>query len=455
MDLFNHYLPWTKKRIENVAPSVWDTLFSPCDNVVQDQHVSITNLMVLLHQKINGEVRLTEFKARASLVTWFELYGKSIFNIEQLNSVLSESSKPHTSLRSNGVNLIGYSRGRLGLGEDIRCYAALLDHVGVNYSVVHIGHPSDDPINHTHVNEKPITFDQSIFFLNALELRKLIDIYDDFGSNFGRSVAVPPWELMESPSEWREILRNFEQVWGISHFTTAALEQVHENARYSAPVVLSPQKKAIVNKRNTYKPFRFLFIFDAASFIARKNPIAVIEAFQLAFARFENVELVIKVSNVTNSETWSTVERSAASDSRIKLVSSLLTDKELDALWSSADCYVSLHRSEGLGRTIAEAILRKIPVIATNWSGSVDLFPSNYPFLVKYSLVALAEGDYPYYEGQHWAAPSVEDAATKMQLVVANNQHDETITAVNEAYAHVSQTFGFDNLSRPIKGWLL
>ncbi|MDB2331205.1 glycosyltransferase [Alteromonas sp.] len=455
MDLFNHYLPWTKKRIENVAPSVWDTLFSPCDSVIQDQHVPITNLMILLHQKIKGEVRLTEFKARANLVTWFDMYGRSIFNIDQLNSVLDEASQPQPVLRSNGVNLVGYSRGRLGLGEDIRSYAALLDHVGENYSVVHIGHPSDDPVNHKHVNENPVTYDRSIFFLNALELKKCIAIYDDFSSSFGRSVAVPPWELTESPSEWREILRNFEQVWGISHFTTAALEQVHENARYSAPVVLSPQKKAIVNKRNTYKPFRFLFIFDAASFIARKNPIAVIEAFQLAFARFENVELVIKVSNVTNSETWSTVERSAASDSRIKLVSSLLTDKELDALWSSADCYVSLHRSEGLGRTIAEAILRKIPVIATNWSGSVDLFPTNYPFLVSYTLVALAEGDYPYYNNQQWAAPSVEDAAEKMQRMAVNKHGDDTITAVNEAYDHVSQTFGFDNLSRPIKGWLL
>ncbi|NDV91684.1 glycosyltransferase [Alteromonas sp. 345S023] len=454
MDSFNHYLPWTLKRVKQIAPEVWERLLLPSQNVEQDQKIPVTNLMVLLYEKLHGHADLKTFNKRAELISWFNQYGRSIFNIDDLENVLSGSVNECLTLKTGGVNLIGYNRGRLGLGEDIRGYAALLDKMNVEYSILHIGHPTDDPLNYTHPKEGLPTFDRSVFFLNAIELEKLVNLYNSFDSTFGRAVAVPPWELEKTPHEWTATLAYFEQVWGISGFVTKALENVHHNTLYSAPVVLPP-KINNRTKETQNQPFRFLFIFDAGSFIERKNPLAVVNAFQSAFSRYENVELVIKVSNSSESAHWQNVEQKAASDRRIKLIRGLITEAELCQLWDTANCYVSLHRSEGFGRTMADAVLRKLPVIATNYSGSTDLFPKDYDLLVDYTLVAIETGEYPFAQDAKWASASIEDAAKKMQLVYENRRSLALSETVESAYQHVQQRFGLDNQIRPLKKWLL
>ena len=459
LDTFNQYLPWTKKRVESVSSSVWEQLFSPAKGVPQDQPQVITNLMVLLSQKLSKSTELSTFKKRAELVAWYDKFGRSIFNLDELEQILPRlsASAPNSEeghvRQSGGVNLVGYNRGRLGLGEDIRGYAALLDSIDCPYSIVHIGHPSDDPSAFSHPNEGVVKYNKSIFFLNAIEIGKLLSIYDDFSQYFGRVVAVPPWELENAPEEWITTLEPFEEVWGISAFTTTALQKVHGNVHYAAPVVLPLNKRALVPK-NENAAFRFLFIFDAGSFIERKNPLAIVEAFQQAFHSSENVELVLKVANESDSEHWATVKQKANSDRRIKIISRLMTALELDALWLTADCYVSLHRSEGFGRTLAEAILRKLPVVTTNYSGSTDLFPKGYPWLVDYELTPVADNAYPLACNSKWANVSIEDTVKKMQHVRAVRYEENLQYATNNAIDFVTKQFIFYNNSRPITRWL-
>tara|TARA_B100000700_G_scaffold148161_1_gene165056 strand:+ start:10110 stop:11474 length:1365 start_codon:yes stop_codon:yes gene_type:complete len=454
MDSFNHFLPWTLKRVKQIAPETWELLLLPSQNVEQDQIIPVTNLIVLLYKKLHGDVDLTTFSKRAGLISWFNHYGRSIYNIDELEKILFSETNAPPKLKPGGVNLIGYNRGQLGLGEDIRGYAALLDKMKVDYSIVHIGHPTDDPINYTHPKEGPPIFDRSLFFLNAIELEKLVKLYNNFDSTFGRAIAVPPWELDKAPKEWFYILSHFEEVWGISNFVTHALEEVHHSTIYSAPIVLPPVIREM-HSNESNKPFRFLFIFDAGSFIERKNPLAVVKAFQSAFSRYENVELVIKVSNRSISPHWNEVEQKAASDRRIKLVRGLITEEELCQLWGTANCYVSLHRCEGFGRTIADAVLRKLPVIATNYSGSTDLFPEGYELLVDYTLVPIEVGQYPLANEAEWASVSIEDAAKKMKFVYENRCTSALSETVLLAYEHVQQKFGLDNQHRPLKKWLL
>ena len=451
MDIFNHYLPWTKKRISIVSESVWQQLFSASENVIQDQTILITNLMVLLYQKITGEKDLSSFKKRASLIRWYDIYGKSIFNIDELELKL-QTEVINEPLKSNGINLIGYSRGRLGLGEDLRAYAELLKQKGIAFSIVHIGHPTDDPLTYSSPFENGVVFDKSIFFVNAIEAAKLLDIVDDLSATFGYTTIIPPWELEFAPEEWAVTLDSFDEVWGISHFTTRAFSRVHASVEYSAPVVLPSHTQKIQNTKLS-SPFRFLFIFDAGSFIERKNPLAVVNAFQLAFAQGENVELVLKVSNSSDSEHWEKVKLKALSDSRVKIVDKLLTSSELELLWDSANCYVSLHRSEGFGRTIAEALVRKLPVIATAYSGSNDLFPDNYPFLVNFDLVKIKEDEYPSSRDARWAEPNAESASDQMRYVFEQFNSKEINSWLENGVEHVRQNFMLQNNNRPINGW--
>src|SRR6516165_8562777 len=86
-------------------------------------------------------------------------------------------------------------------------------------------------------------------------------------------------------------------------------------------------------------------------------------------------------------------------------------------LVAACDVYVSLHRSEGLGLSIAEAMAQGKPVIATNWSGNTDFMTPTTSFPVGYELVELTEDVGAYRAGQLWAEPSVDDAARLMRLV--------------------------------------
>ncbi|WP_375278954.1 glycosyltransferase [Alteromonas australica] len=461
MDIFNHHLPWTEKRVKAIPSYIWEQLFSPVVGVTQDQSLTIINLMVLLRRKLNLNTDLSTFRKRAEVASWYNEYARSIFNIDGLEKLLKHMKAPMAKLNGfakcssghEGVNLVGYSRGRLGLGEDIRAYAALLDNMGYRYSIFHIGHPTDDPASFTHPNEGEVTYNKTIFLLNAIEINHLLSIYDDFKEYFGRAVAVPPWELENLPKEWESTFSFFEEVWGISEFTSKALKKVHSKVHYAAPI-LKPLNRSSIESKNHSAPFRFLFIFDASSFIERKNPLAVVQAFQQAFHLSENVELVLKVSNEADSNQWASVKKKAFSDRRIKIISRLMTSNELDLLWRTTDCYVSLHRSEGFGRTLAEAIQRRLPVIATNYSGNTDLFPKDYPWLVDFELILVKENEYPCPSASRWANASIKDAAVKMRRVMKMKADSEFQHIVDTAADNLTKKFLFDNDTRPITRWL-
>jgi glycosyltransferase involved in cell wall biosynthesis len=99
------------------------------------------------------------------------------------------------------------------------------------------------------------------------------------------------------------------------------------------------------------------------------------------------------------------------------ILDSFLSKGEVNALISLADCYTSLHRSEGFGLPLAEAMYLKKPVIATAYSGNLDFMNVNNSFLVKYRLSEIKEDIGPYKAGSVWAEPDIEHAAALMRQV--------------------------------------
>lgn len=173
--------------------------------------------------------------------------------------------------------------------------------------------------------------------------------------------------------------------------------------------------------------FKFATVFDFDSSIERKNPLAAVLAFQKAFRSGENVELTVKTSNV-NPQHWSNAaghwERLAAScagDRRIKLVTARYSADEMTALVRDADCVVSLHRSEGFGYLIADAMAFGTPVIATDYSGNADFCDAGTAFPVPYRLVAVPPGAARWRcDGAQWADADIDAAAARMQSVFEN-----------------------------------
>jgi glycosyltransferase involved in cell wall biosynthesis len=146
--------------------------------------------------------------------------------------------------------------------------------------------------------------------------------------------------------------------------------------------------------------FLFGFAFDGLSSFYRKAPDLAIRAFQIAFEPDDrSVGLVIKKDRASEDPAWNKLINLCKDDQRTRFLTQSLTRGILLDLWRSTDCFVSLHRSEGFGRNIAEMMLLKRPVIATAHSCNMDYTNYDTVALVRCDLVPVQEGEYPSARG--------------------------------------------------------
>jgi glycosyltransferase involved in cell wall biosynthesis len=187
--------------------------------------------------------------------------------------------------------------------------------------------------------------------------------------------------------------------------------------------------------------YLFFFAFDFYSYIDRKNPFAVVAAFKMAFPQGnERAGLIIKAMNgKESSENWKRLVNDIGGDKRIILINETMDKTKLLGLVSECDCYVSLHRSEGLGLGPMEAMLMGKPVIVTNYSGNTDYAKPDNSCLVDYSLVPVKEGQYVFHENQVWADPDVSHAAWHMKRLAS--EPGLGIALGKTAAAFVSENF--------------
>ncbi|MEO0861156.1 MAG: glycosyltransferase [Pseudomonadota bacterium] len=178
--------------------------------------------------------------------------------------------------------------------------------------------------------------------------------------------------------------------------------------------------------------FVFLVAFDSFSFVQRKNPIGTLKAFQKAFDKDAPVRLVIKTQNRTRitdpaqQVIWDEVDKIMAGDDRIRILDETLAYDDLLRLKQGSDCYISLHKSEGWGFGMIEAMNLGIPVVATAYSGNMDFCRKDTVWLVEYEEVELKEDDYIFVRpGQKWANPDIDDAARQLYAVYSDTAERE------------------------------
>jgi glycosyltransferase involved in cell wall biosynthesis len=179
------------------------------------------------------------------------------------------------------------------------------------------------------------------------------------------------------------------------------------------------------NSRLQRETVNFLFAFDAASSMERKNPEAVIDAFARAFKgtpHAARVCLTLKIACVQRREFSVAVERlwsrAAQAGVAVRVDDRHLDRAEMLKLIASADCYVSLHRSEGFGYTMAEAMYYGVPVIASGYSGNLQYMSAENSFLVPCQEVFVSNAEGPFQRGSIWGEPDIDIAAELMRKVV-------------------------------------
>jgi len=330
------------------------------------------------------------------------------------------------SSRSTGVNLIGYANAVLGVGEDVRSAAQGLGRAGIPFAILNV--PLPDSVTSSLPTDLSAFFvDRPIFPVNlfCMTMFETERMRVEFGANMfgGRyNIGYWPWELPTVSPQWRHAFDHIDEVWAISEYLADVYTRCTDKPVAVMPPCVAPGPVEAFDLSSLgVEPgtFVFLAMLDFNSFMSRKNPIGAIQAFRRAFPRENGVErLVIKTINgQAHSHDFDRLLSTAEADPRIVVVDGVFSRAVTNGLIAAADCLVSLHRAEGLGRTIAEAMLLETPVVATNWSGSTSLMDEATGFPVDYSLRPVPSGDYVFATDSRWAEPSIDDAARQLRIV--------------------------------------
>ncbi|MDQ5978818.1 MAG: hypothetical protein QG602_1792 [Verrucomicrobiota bacterium] len=321
-----------------------------------------------------------------------------------------------------GLNIAGFFKADLGVGESVRCMARAADAAGLPAAFINLKLNCINPQTDTTFaarlqedNPHPV----NVFHLDAPVSRD-IDHHHGAGFRRGRyNIAYWAWELPEFPEAWVHHADHFDEIWTPSRFTTEAIAQ-----KVPLPVLTMPHAIGFTRPQGDFRAkyglpadkFLFLFLYDLNSYSERKNPAAVIEAFRRSGLAGRGAALVIKVHNVPrNPDDFTRLREAVASLSGTTLITQTLSRTEIYELESACDCFVSLHRAEGFGLAVAECMYLGKPVLSTDWSGTTDFVRPERACPVRASLVTLEKNHGPYTKGQVWAEPDVDHAAWWMQ----------------------------------------
>ena len=321
-----------------------------------------------------------------------------------------------------GINVGGYLRSELGIGEVARSLIQALDRRGIPLLPLHgrLVPASRQGHSFAYLDTSAAGFPVNLICVNADHLAAFLA---DAGTEFsdGRyNVGFWWWEVPTLPEQSRAALDLVDEIWVGSKYVANALRPISPVPVTTIPTPVSAPAAKPRTRRELDLPegFLFLFMFDFRSVFDRKNPLGVIEAFRTAFAPGSGASLVIKcINHADDADGFERLCRAAAEHPDIRIIARYETVDRKNAMLASCDCYVSLHRAEGFGLSLAEAMALGKPVIATAYSGNLDFMSEANSYLARYQLRAVGEGNHPYPAAAQWADPDLAHAAELMRSV--------------------------------------
>ena len=343
--------------------------------------------------------------------------------------------RPIPAPKKSGVLLVGFLHGGYGIGSVLRLSALALKEAEVPFKVFDF-----NPRSHTTLNDdelKPYLtqvpeYSINIFCIGAYQLPILEKTFAKKFFQDRRNILYGAWELRRLPEQWGRYLKNIDEIWAMSSFVGQMFRRSTLIPVYDFPLPINSNQIGSWNRNQFQIPendFVFLFMFDFDSHVARKNPEAVIKAFKYAFPKSNQIPVSLVIKSIHSNrhlKNQRTIDEIIGGDSRIIQIDKALSQDENTALMHCCDCYVSLHRSEGFGLTIAEAMLTGKPVITTGYSGNLDFTTDQNSLLVDYELVP-AQMNYPYAKDEMWAEPDIEQAGEYMKKLLKDSKFASTL----------------------------
>jgi len=329
---------------------------------------------------------------------------------------------------------VGYLRTESGLGEAARATVHAAQAAAVPVAVTPMDADTGQRRGDTSLAEVAAgnPYCCNLFGVNASFIAGVL-------GRLGRDFYFPKhnigywfWELAHLSEEWLPGFRFVDEVWAASTF-------VQESVAKAAPVPVTKIPLGVEVTEIGAPPeevsavpagrFVFLYIFDYHSVAERKNPLGVVQAFQEAFPPGAAAHLILKATQSERDPEYHERLVQAARPADVTIIDRYSDRRAINGLLQYCDCYVSLHRSEGFGLTMAEAMYLGKPVVATAYSGNLDFMRPGNCYLAPYTLVEIDRDYGPYEKGWHWADPDLEAAARLMRRVYERREEGARIGA--------------------------
>jgi glycosyltransferase involved in cell wall biosynthesis len=323
-----------------------------------------------------------------------------------------------------GFNLVGFLGAEFGLGDAARSAMSAVAAAGVPLATRSItqwtqarqdasfrqaGH---DDLPHR-VNLLAIMANETSIMARDPSTRWMLENRYNVGLWF--------WEVDRFNAASLDSFGLVDEIWVATEYMREIFERAGDRPvrKYTMPVEAVTEDTHLTRSDlGLPDGFLFGFAFDFLSVIERKNPMGLIEAYRMAFGPDDGARLVLKSVNADRRRADAARLRHAIADrDDILLLDGFLTETEMRALFQHLDGYVSLHRAEGFGATMATAMANATPTVATGYSGNLDFMTAETSYLVPYHLVEVGPHADPYPPDAVWAEPDLEVAAGLMRHV--------------------------------------
>jgi glycosyltransferase involved in cell wall biosynthesis len=324
-----------------------------------------------------------------------------------------------------GVNVVGYLRSELGVGEVARAVIRALDARHVPVMPIHGEHVPRSRQGHPFAffDASSAPFPVNVICVNADHFASFLAEAPSQFAQDRYNIGFWWWEVTSFPESSLGAFDLVDEVWVGADYVGDAMRPLSPVPVVKVQVPVTMPAIVPYSRAELELPdgFVFFFMFDFHSVFDRKDPLGLIEAFKMAFDPESGASLVIKCINHTSDpDNHDRLRLAAQTHPDVHVIDRYVPSERKDAMLAACDCYVSLHRAEGFGLPLAEAMYLGKPVIATGFSGNLDFMTDLNSYLVDYKLKPVGEGNYPYPPQAEWATADREHAARLMREVFDN-----------------------------------
>ena len=338
---------------------------------------------------------------------------------------LTRQAKGNGPERPMGINLYGDRLAGTGLSMSVRTLISEFEAAGIPYSFHQVdekeGKVVDGPETATDYAVNVFHLQPPVWAYFALHM-------DRESTDTHYNIAHWAWETPTLPEEWVPAADYFDEIWTPSAFVARAIRRScpKKKVRVMPHGICEENAEVPAAEGRTVTRLRYgipsgaftaMLLYDGRSSTVR---MAGIRAYLSAFPSGEEGACLIVKGKYFERSDRKRIERLTGNRRDIRFVDGELSYEETQSLIAASDVLISLHRAEGFGLPVAEAMRAGVVPLATDYSATKEIMNADSGMPVAYRLLKTGHSYGVYRRGTVWAEPDEADAAEKLARLKAD-----------------------------------